>query len=425
MKKSSRISSIILVALGASVLVLLWYAGAARNAARGQAPPSKDELAQNFAAEHEIGRRFHVDPADLPVPKTPPIVTNRSLTVPFDGQTLQVPPGFTATPFATGLANPRRLLVLPNGDILVAEQSAGYLTLLRDDGEGRAKWIDRHVEDLNRPYGLALRGDDILVADQDGIWRVPHIVGALRAGRPVPPQRADQVPPDERKPVPGAYGAQMLTKKGVFGIVQGHQNRHLAIDPKTGALYVGVGSSGNLGVEPEPKATIQRFDADGSNQSTVVSGTRNPTALALNPDTGDLWALAQERDGLGDNLPSDFLIRVQQGGFYGWPYACIGKHPQPGFANLAPDKVEATITPNLLFAAHSSLLDLVFYEGDQFPAEYKGSLFVALKGSWNRSIPTGYKVVRVPFKDGGPEGYYENFASPHFSKGVGASGPWI
>ena len=130
--------------------------------------------------------------------------------------------------------------------------------------------------------------------------------------------------------------------------------------------------------------TIQRFDADGSNQSTVVSGTRNPTALALNPDTGDLWALAQERDGLGDNLPSDFLIRVQQGGFYGWPYACIGKHPQPGFANLAPDKVETTITPNLLFAAHSSLLDLVFYEGDQFPAEYKGSLFIALIGSWNR-----------------------------------------
>ena len=202
MGKNSRIFSIVLAALAAGVLVLLWYAGAGRNAA-GQAPPSKDELAQNFAAEHEIGRRFRVDPNDLPAPKTPPIVTNRSLTVPFDGQTLQVPPGFTATPFATGLANPRRLLVLPNGDVLVAEQSVGYLTLLRDDGEGRAKWIDRHVEDLNKPYGLALRGDEILVADQDGIWHVPHIVGALRAGRPVPPQRADQVPPDERKPVPG------------------------------------------------------------------------------------------------------------------------------------------------------------------------------------------------------------------------------
>ena len=369
-----------------------------------QAPASTDELAQNFAEEHEIGRRFHIDPNDLPAPKTPPIVTNRSLTVPFAGQSLQVPPGFEATPFATGLANPRRLLVLPNGDVLVAEQGAGYLTLLRDDGSGHAKWIDRHVEDLNKPYGLALRGEEILVADQDGIWRVPHMVGALRAGRPAPPQRADQLPPDERKPLPGAYGVQMLTKKGVFGIVQGHQNRHLAIDPKTGALYVGVGSSGNIGVEPEPKATIQRFDPDGSDQSAVVTGTRNPTALAFHPDTGDLWAVVQERDGLGDNLPSDFLIRVQQGGFYGWPYAYIGKHPMPGFANIAPDKVEATITPDLLFTAHSSLLDLVFYEGDQFPAEYKGSLFVALKASWNRSLPTGYKVVRAPFKDGRPEG---------------------
>jgi len=206
--------------------------------------------------------------------------------------------------------------------------------------------------------------------------------------------------------------------------VQGHQNRDIKIDPKTGALFVGVGSSGNLGVEPEPKATIQRFDADGSNQMTYASGTRNPTALAFSPDTGDLWALVQERDGLGDNLPNDYMIRVQQGGFYGWPYAYIGKHPQPGFASLAPDKVEAAITPDLLFQAHSSLLDLVFYEGDQFPAEYKGSVFVALKGSWNRSEPTGYKIVRVPFKEGKPEGYYENFATGFWAGGEDRAEVW-
>src|SRR5262245_59076863 len=110
----------------------------------------------------------------------------------------------------------------------------------------------------------------------------------------------------------------MITKKAVFGIVQGHQNRAVAIDPKTGSLFVGVGSSGNLGIEPEPKATIQRFDADGSNQMTFASGTRNPTALTFNPETGDLYALVQERDGLGDLLPSDYLIRVQARGFYGW-----------------------------------------------------------------------------------------------------------
>jgi glucose/arabinose dehydrogenase len=423
MTKNFGISSTALAACATAVLALS-SAVAQQKAAPGQASDAKDELVQNFLTEHEIGRRFHVDPADLPPPKTGAIVTDRSLVLPFNGQALQVPPGFTSAPFATGLTNPRRLLVLPNGDVLVAEQSAGYLTLLRDDGEGRAKWIDRHVEDLNRPYGLALRGDEILVADQDAIWRVPHVVGSLRAGRAVPPQKAADVPPDQRKPVPGAYGAELLTKKGVFGIPVGHQNRHLAIDPKTGGLYVGVGSSGNLGVEPEPKAMIQRFDADGSNQITVASGTRNPTALAFNPQTGDLWAVVQERDGLGDNLPSDYLIRVQQGGFYGWPYAYIGKHPQPGFANLAPDKVEATITPDLLFQAHSSLLDLVFYEADQFPAEYKGSLFVALKGSWNRSVPTGYKVVRVPFKDGRPEGYYENFATGFWASGNERAEVW-
>jgi len=409
-----------------AVPIMLSFGLIAAAQQKDTAEPASDAastLTQNFLAQHEIGRRFHIDPADLPAPKTGVIVTNRPLTVPYSGQAPKVPPGFTATPFVTGLTHPRRLLVLPNGDVLVAEQGAGYLTLLRDDGSGHAVWINRHVEDLNKPYGLAWQGDHVLVADQDGIWSVPHILGALRAGRGET-KRVDEVPPEERKATAGAYGAKMLTKKGVFGIVQGHQNRHLATDPKTGALFVGVGSSGNLGVEPEPKATIQRFDADGSHQTTFASGMRNPTALAFNPETGDLYALVQERDGLGDRLPSDYLIRVQEGGFYGWPYAYIGQHPQPGFASLAPDKVKATITPDLLFEAHSSVLDLVFYEGNQFPAEYKGHAFVALKGSWNRSEPTGYKVVRVPFKDGRPEGFYENFATGFWISGERRAEVW-
>jgi glucose/arabinose dehydrogenase len=388
------------------------------------APPAQDALKENFIAEHEIGRRFSIDPAHLPAPKSSPIVTNRSLTLPAEGHVPQVPAGFKATLFASGLANPRRLLVLPNGDVLVAEQSAGYLTLLREEGDGKAKWINRHVEDLNRPYGLAWRNDHVLVTDQDAIWRVPHTLGAVRAGRPTPAQRAEQVPPEDRKPSPGAYGAALLTQKGVFGVATGHQNRHLAVDPKTGALFVGVGSSGNLGVEPEPKATIQRFDADGGNQKTYAAGVRNPTSLAFHPQTGELWAVVQERDGLGDNLPSDYLIRVQEGGFYGWPYAYIGPHPQPGFATLAPDKVKATIAPDLLFEAHSSVLDIVFYDAEQFPGEMKGSAFVALKGSWNRSEPTGYKVVRVPFMDGKPAGYYENFMTGFWASGEQRAEVW-
>ena len=375
--------------------------------------------------EQQIGEKFTVKAEDLPPPKTGPVVASRSLIVPYQDQKPRAPDGFTATAFATGLEHPRRLLVLPNGDVILAEQSKGHLTLLRDDdGDGKADWIQRHAEGFNGPYGLAWRDGFVLVADQDGIWQVPHRLGALRPGLGGQNIRAADVPPEERKPTPSVVGERMITKKGVFGIVQGHANRHLAIDPKTGGLFVGVGSSGNIGVEPEVKASIQRFDADGSNQSTFASGLRNPTTLAFNPTTDDLYTLVQERDGLGDRLVPDFMARVQQGAFYGWPYAYIGQHPQPGFAQLRPDKVNASVQPDLLFDAHSSTMDIVFYEGEQFPGEYKGDAFVALKGSWNRSEPTGYKVVRVPFKDGKPQGYYQNFVTGFWVSGQNRAEVW-
>jgi len=210
MRRQSETCFLLAVALIVAALGLS-FANAQQQAA-GEETSVKNKFTQNFLAQHEIGRRFRIEPAELPAPKTSAIVTNRSLTVPYSGQTPQVPPGFTATAFATGLVNPRQLLVLPNGDVLVAEQSAGYLTLLRDDGTGKASWINRHVEDLNKPYGLAWQNDNVLVADQDGIWSVPHVLGALRAGRPEN-KRVDEVPSDERKATPGAYGAKMITKK--------------------------------------------------------------------------------------------------------------------------------------------------------------------------------------------------------------------
>jgi len=375
--------------------------------------------------DQKLGERISIKPEDLPPPKTGPIVSSRSLIVPYQGQTPRAPEGFTVTLFASGLAHPRRLLVLPNGDVIVAEQRVGYLTLLRDEnGDGKADWSERHAEGFNAPYGLAWRDDHILVADQDGIWKVPHRLGALRPGRGSIERKTVDVPADERKPSPSIVGEEMITKKGVFGIVQGHANRHLAIDPRNGALFVSVGSAGNIGVEPEPKATIQRFEPDGSGQSTYASGTRNPTALAFHPDTGELFAVVQERDGLGDRLPPDYLTHVEKGAFYGWPYAYIGPHPQPGFAQLRPDKVKASVIPDLLFQAHSSTLDILFYTGDQFPREYRGSAFVALRGSWNRSEPTGYKVVRVPFSNGRPVGYYENFVTGFWVAGRSPAEVW-
>lgn len=413
--------------LGAAILALatILIGPALAQGASPASPQGSTVFDPSTLPDQEIGRRFTIKAEDLPPPNTPSAVASRPLTVPYSGQVLRVPNGFSATPFATGLEHPRRLLVLPNGDVLVAEQRRGYLTLLRDgDGDGRAEWIQRHVEGLNGPYGLAWRDGHVLVADQDGIWKVPHKLGALRAGISGVQQKAADVPEADRKPTPRQVGEQLITKKGAFGIVQGHSNRHLAIDPKSGAMFVGVGSSGNIGVEPEIKASIQRFDADGSNQTTFASGTRNPTALAFHPDTGELFAVVQERDGLGDQLVPDYLIRVKENAFYGWPYAYIGQNPQPGFAPLQPDKVKASVVPDLLFESHSSAMDIVFYNGQQFPPEYRGDAFVALKGSWNRSEPTGYKIVRVPFNDGRPEGVYENFAAGFWVSGRSRAEVW-
>ena len=413
-----------------TALVVIGIASAPAWAQRQNTPAAHQAAAKPanpaLLPDQELGRRFMVKAEELPPPKTGPIVSSRSMIVPYQGQTPRVLEGFTATAFATGLEHPRRLLVLPNGDVIVAEQKDGYLTLLRDeDGDGKADWMQRHAEGFNAPYGLAWRDGFVLVADQDGVWKVPHRIGALRPGRGGgEPQKAADVPPDQRKPSPSVVGEEMITKKGVFGIVQGHMNRHLAIDPKTNGLFVGVGSSGNVGVEPEVKASIQRFDADGTNQTTFASGLRNPTALAFEPATSDLYTMVQERDGLGDKLPPDYLTRVQKDAFYGWPYAYIGPNPQPGFANLKPEKVKASVKPDVLFEAHSSAMDLVFYDGQQFPQEYRGGAFVALKGSWNRSEPTGYKIVFVPFQDGRPQGGYQNFAVGFWVSGVNRAEVW-
>src|SRR5262245_15056684 len=203
------------------------------------APPATSTASTAFnpspLPETPICEKFTVKAENLPPPKTGPVVASRSLIVPYQDQKPRTPDGFTATAFATGLEHPRRLLVLPNGDVIVAEQSKGYLTLLRDDdAAGKADWMHRHADAFTCPYGLAWRDGFVLVADQDGIWQVPHRLGALRPGLGGQIILAADVPLEERKPTPSVVGERMIAKKGVFGIVQGHANRHLAIDPKTG-----------------------------------------------------------------------------------------------------------------------------------------------------------------------------------------------
>jgi glucose/arabinose dehydrogenase len=412
--------TVAIVALGSICLTTLPLSAQRKTASDEKGAAHRAVVAE----DQEIGKSFRVNADELPPPKATKAVSNGPLTVPFNGQTPKLPEGFSATLFAK-LEHPRRLLVLPNGDIIVAEQKPGHLTLLRAAEDGtKAEFIERYAQDFNQPYGLAWREDHVLVADQDGIWKIPHKLGDVRTGHGPQGQKAADIPPKERKPSPHVNAQEMITKKGVFGIVRGHANRPLVVDPKTGALFVGVGSSGNIGIEPEVKATIQRFEADGSGQITYASGLRNTCGLAIHPSTGDLWAVVQERDGLGDKLVPDYMVRPDKGAFYGWPYAYIGTNPQPGFANQAPDKVKASKPPDLLFESHSSAMDLAFYTGTQFPAEYQGNAFVVLKGSWNRAEPTGYKVVRVTFKDGRPEGTYQNFATGFWVSGRQRAEVW-
>ena len=188
-------------------------------------------------------------------------------------------------------------------------------------------------------------------------------------------------------------------------------------------FFIAIGSESNIGEDPLPHASVQSFAADGSDQRTYASGLRNPVGIAFYPGTNDLYTVVNERDGLGDGLVPDFLTRLQEGGFYGWPYAYIGHHPQPDFPSR-PEMVAKTLTPDLLFQSHSAPLGLVFYEGSMFPAEYKGDAFVALHGSWNSAEPTGYKIVRVPFKDGRPQGYYENFLTGFWLGGTSPAQVW-
>lgn len=377
-----------------------------------------------FEADQEPGRRFEIRAEDLPEPYMDEAVRNAPKTVARDGNEPKAPEGFTVTLFADNLTDARKLLVLENGDVLLAEQEAGYITFLRDeDGDGEADTVSRFAGDFEEPYGMAVvpSGEfkgHILVADAQGIWRVPFKLGGIRPDMGSLLQ-TDKEATEAIKPADHIA----VTEQGVFGDVQGHTTRSLAVDPKDGAMYVGVGSMGNIAEEPEVKASIQVFDANGQNQRTFASGTRNPIGMHFHPDTGKLWAVVQERDGMGADLVPDFLTEISDGDFYGWPYAFIGRNPMPGFAERAPDKVEQTKVPKLLFQAHSSAMDFAFVP-DSWPEGWAGDAIVALKGSWNREPPTGYKLVRVKFENGEPVGWYENFLTGFWIEGDRRATVW-
>jgi glucose/arabinose dehydrogenase len=342
-------------------------------------------------AQEKPGERFDLRPGDLP----PPYATSSTGNPPdrvrrAPGMAPMAPPGYRVNLFADGLDHARWLAVAETGEVFLAEPRAGKVTQLVDtDGDGRADKRSTFARGHDAPHGLAFHGGSLYVADLEGVWRYPWRPGMTEARG-----KGERITPD-----------------GAFGASGGHWTRNIAIAPDGGHFYVAIGSAGNIGVERPPRATVKEFNIDGSGGRVFASGLRNPVGIAFHPDTGRLYTVVNERDGLGDGLVPDYLAALADGGFYGWPYAYIGPNPQPGYADRRPELVRRTLVPDVLFQSHSAPMALVFARGGQFPEDWQDDAFVAFRGSWNAAVPTGYKVVRVPFENGKPSGWYENFVT--------------
>jgi glucose/arabinose dehydrogenase len=297
---------------------------------------------------------------------------------------LKVPPGFHVEVFASGVGSVRLMALDPAGTLLVSVPSRGRVLALPDaNGDGKADAIQTVVEGLDQPHGLAFKDGALYVAEGGRVQRF-------------------QYDPATRKATQGTVVVRDLPRGG------NHWTRTVVFGPD-GRLYVSVGSSCNVCRESDKRrAAILRYNADGSGEQLFATGLRNAVGLAFHPTTGVLWATVNERDWRGDDVPPDYVTEVKEGAFHGWP-DCM----TVGGKVLADDKgarCDGVTPPTVEIQAHSAPIGLAFYTGSQFPAEYRGSLFVAYRGSWNRSIPTGYKVVRIRFQDGKPAGV-EDFAT--------------
>lgn len=300
------------------------------------------------------------------------------------------PPGFVVKRFADGLAYPRWLYVLPNGDVLVSEARSGWqkgkspnrIMLLRDaDHDGVAELKTTFAEGLHMPFGMALAGEDLYVANTDGVVRFRYVTGQTKLE---------------------GQGQRIvdLSDSGYHG----HWTRNVIVDPSGTRLFVSVGSKSNVGEDgmdsEKNRACILTCARDGSGLRVFASGLRNPTGMDFEPKTGALWTAVNERDELGDDLVPDYITSVKEGAFYGWPYAYFGPNEDPRRKGERPDLVAKTVVPDVQMGAHTASLGLAFYRGATFPPEWRGGAFVAQHGSWNRSQLAGYAVVYVPFTDG-------------------------
>ena len=356
-------------------------------------------------------------PDSLPPPYETKSVKNFSKVIGWpDEKTPVAPDGFKVTKFADGLQNPRWIYVTPNGDVLVAEanmeskglkkvtekisgkaesqntgESANRITLLRDkDNDGIPELKQVLLFGLNQPFGMLVLGNSLYVANTDGIVQYPYQPGQTQIK---------------------SEGKKILDLPA--GGYNNHWTRNIIANANQTKIFISVGSGSNVaehGMENEVRrANILEINPDGSGERVVAGGLRNPVGMCLAPGTNELWAVVNERDELGDNLVPDYITKVKDGGFYGWPYAYYGPNEDPRLKGQQPELVKETLIPDMSMGAHTASLGLVFYRHKAFPGKYHDGAFVSQHGSWNRSQLSGYKVIFVPFQNGKPSGDPEDF----------------
>jgi glucose/arabinose dehydrogenase len=361
-----------------------------------------------------------VTTADLPKPFMTESATLRSRIVPRPAGTLPLAPaGFHVGLFADGLSMPRVIRVAPNGDIFVAETQAGQVRVFRGiSADGKPRENSVFATGFHEPYGMVFypAGENpqwLYVANTDSVVRYAYKTGDLRATGKTETVIAALPSSRPRDEVAWrAYDAAVAAGKPVPD--HGHWTRDLALSLDGKRLFVGVGSASNLD-DPDDhpsethRANILEYPPGGKFVKVYASGIRNPSGIAVNPTTGQVWCSVNERDGLGDDLPPDYISHVEEGGFYGWPWFYLGGNQDPRLKGKHPELKDKTIVPDVLLQSHTASLQITFYDGKQFPAEYRGDIFASEHGSWNRMVRSGYEVLRVPLKDGKSTGVYEDF----------------
>jgi glucose/arabinose dehydrogenase len=353
------------------------------------------------AAHEAPGIRRHLTVADLPAPAPEQSVDNGPTVVARPANAWPIAPkGFKVELYASDLDNPRLLRTAPNGDLFLAESQTSKIKVFRGVGpDGKAKQVSVFSSDLNLPFGIAFypAGPDpqwLYVGNTDGIVRFPYHNGDLVA----------RAKPEPLAELPG--GGRL--RGG------GHWTRDLVFSQDGSKLFASVGSNSNVDdsdTHPEEfhRADVLQFTPQGKFVKVYAWGIRNCVGEAINPITGELWCSTNERDVLGNNLVPDYVTHIQEGGFYGWPWYYMGGHQDPRHSGKHPELQAKVVTPDILVNPHFASLEMLFYGGSQFPAEFKGDGFACEHGSWNRAQRSGYEVIRLPMKNGHATGEYEDF----------------